>query len=294
MQELSIQQALIRAFSLLKSKSPTPHLDARVLLCHLLSKDEAYLYTYPCNQLPIEKLEKYLDWVNRRGEGEPVAYIVGEKEFMGLSFKVNPAVLIPRPETEILVESAIKTLKDTFPGEENFNILDIGTGSGAIAISLAYLLPKARVTAIDISPKALEIARKNASLLGVTKSIKFLLGDLFSPLERTVPKFHLIASNPPYISKREIALLDRNVKDYEPLTALEGGSDGLEFYRRLIPEALNYLKEKGIVALEIGENQAPAVTNLFPNQGDGSCGCPVKIIKDYAGKNRVVLGTWYR
>jgi release factor glutamine methyltransferase len=211
-----------------------------------------------------------------------VAYIVGEKEFMGLPLRVTPAVLIPRPETEVLVEAALTSLRQHFPSSSPLHLLDIGTGSGAIALSLAFYRPDARVTALDFSGAALEVAKENARRLGLASRVTFVQADLFPPMPAP-GSFHLIISNPPYIPTEELPRLPVDVGAYEPHQALDGGADGLSFYRRLLPPPPGLLAQKGIVALEVGESQAHDVRNLFPG------GREAKIIKDYAGLDRVVL-----
>jgi release factor glutamine methyltransferase len=211
-----------------------------------------------------------------------VAYITGEKEFMGLPLGVTPAVLIPRPETEILVEAALAALQQHFPPSSPVHLLDIGTGSGAIALSLAFYRPDARVTALDASGAALKVARENACRLGLASRITFVQADLFPPLPAP-HSFQLIISNPPYIPAKLLPHLPVDVRQYEPHMALDGGLDGLAFYRRLLPPPPGLLAPQGIMALEVGEGQAATVQNLFPAARGA------KIIKDYAGLDRVVL-----
>jgi release factor glutamine methyltransferase len=223
---LTWQAALRRAASLLAPASESPYLDARVLLGHLLQKDAAYLHAHPGEFLTPCQEQAFWELVRRRRQEEPVAYITGEKEFMGLSLQVNPAVLIPRPETECLVEAALCA------AGPSPRILDLGTGSGAIALSLAFYLPGARVLALDLSPAALRVARHNARRLGLASRVRFLQADLLPPLGQP---FHLVVSNPPYIPTGDLAGLPRSVRAFEPREALDGGPDGLAFYRRLLP-----------------------------------------------------------
>ncbi len=280
MATLTIQEALRRASSLLKESSPTYLLDARVLLGAALDRDAGYLYAHGDRELTAGEEEGFFTYIRRRQAREPVAYIVGEKEFMGLPLRVTPAVLIPRPETEVLVEAALTSLSQKFPSPSPLHLLDIGTGSGAIALSLAFYRPDARVTAVDFSEAALRVARENAHRLGLTQRINFVQADLFPPAPGS---FHLIISNPPYIPTGELCHLPADVGRYEPHQALDGGADGLFFYRRLLPPPPSLLARKGIMALEVGEGQADSVQNLFPGAR------AVKIIKDYAGLDRVVL-----
>ncbi len=277
----TIQEALKRASYLLAGCSESPRLDARVLLGILLKKDSAYLYAHPEKPLlPLEE-KAYFSQIRRRRQGEPVAYITGEKEFMGLSFRVTPAVLIPRPETEILVEAALRAVRQS-PLPPPLQVLDIGTGSGAIALSLAHYLPGARVTALDSSPGALEVARENARRLGLLSRVCFLKADLLPPLPPPRP-FNLVVGNPPYIPSEELGRLPLSVRAYEPREALDGGPDGLAFYRRLLPPPPALLAPGGTLALEVGAGQSREVSSLCPPPYRS------KVVKDYAGIDRVVI-----
>lgn len=224
--------------------------------------------------------QNYQQFLARRVANEPLQYILGEQEFMSLTFEVTPAVLIPRSDTEVLVEEALKILK----GFSNPLVIDLGTGSGAIAVSLAYYLSCARVWAVDISPQALEVARRNAGRAGVSERVNFVWGDLFDPIpsERV---YDMIVSNPPYISREEYGQLAPQVLQ-EPTLALWGGEDGLEYYRSIIAQSGQFLKKKGFLLLEIGWKQGPSVTSLLLEQGFQG----VRIIKDWGGRDRVVLG----
>ncbi len=258
-----------------------PRLDAEVLLSHILGKDRLYLYTNFDQPLSPAELACYRDAVKQRAQRQPVAYITGCREFMGLEFAVNPAVLIPRPDTEILVEAALARLTDrTEPV-----IADLGTGSGAIAVSMLANLPAGSGVAVDISPAALAVARENADRLGVAGRLVFYRGDMLAPLANK--KFDAILSNPPYIPDRDIAGLSAEVRQ-EPRLALAGGSDGLTFYRCLVAQAADYLKPGGFMAVEVGIDQAGPVAALA---GQGSRLKAETIIKDYAGIERVVVFT---
>lgn len=217
--------------------------------------------------------------VCRLKNNEPVEYITGHKEFMSLDFSVNPSTLIPRADTEILVEEIIKICDD-----KKVTIFDVGTGSGCIAISLAYYLPQATVYAFDISEKALETAKSNAVKNGVGTRVKFIKQDILEgfPALDIVPD--IIVSNPPYIETEVIETLEEKVKNYEPVSALDGGRDGLIFYRKIIND--NPLQENGILAFEIGFNQGNSVSKLMQNDYSD-----VQVIKDLGGNDRVVLGT---
>lgn len=258
-----------------------PRLDAEVLLSHVMGKDRLYLYVHFDQPLEEAELVALRVAVKKRAARLPVAYIIENKEFMGLDFKVTPAVLIPRPDTEILVETALKRLVAV----ENPQILDIGTGSGAICISMLVNIPSAQGVTVDISPAALEVAEFNAEKHQVTERLTFCLGDLFEPVQGQV--FNAILSNPPYIPQADIAALTPEVRQ-EPNLALVGGKDGLDFYRRIIHEAKKYLATGGFIALEVGINQAQLVAAMAQETGLFKVS---DIIKDYGGIERVVVLT---
>ncbi len=225
-----------------------------------------------------EQIQNIENKIFRLMENEPVEYIIGRKEFMSLDFMVNPSTLIPRADTEILVEEIIRRFND-----KPLNIFEIGTGSGCIAVSLAHYLPKARIIACDISNKALETARENAVLNGVDSKIKFIKHDILSGFPRLEFIPDCIVSNPPYIESDVMKTLDNKVKDYEPASALDGGIDGLTFYRSIINNAV--LNKDGVLAFEIGFNQGIAVSNLMEEKYSD-----IKIIKDLGNNDRVVIG----
>lgn len=258
-----------------------PRLDAEVLLSHILNKDRMYLYVHFDQPLEDGELALYRQSVKQRVARVPVAYILGRKEFMGLDFAVTPAVLIPRPDTEILVERVLEELKPVCKA----HILDIGTGSGAIIVSLLSLLPEATGVTVDISEAALAVARSNAEKHQVLERLILLEGDVFSPVTGQI--FDAIVSNPPYIPDGDIAGLEPEVHK-EPRTALAGGEDGLNFYRQIVAKAPNYLKAGGFIALEVGIGQAQAVADLGQAAGVYE---PAVICKDYGGVERVVLLT---
>lgn len=253
--------------------------EGRLLLAKVWQKDFLHLVTGLEDSLADADWEKYCSLVKKRGDYEPLHYLLGEKEFMSLPFQVSPAVLIPRWDTEILVQEALEMLKD----KKKPSLLDLGTGSGVIALSLAYYLSTAEVVAIDISPEALKIAKENAVNLGVESRVKFLQGHLFAPLEPE-EKFDLIVSNPPYLSNEEMKNLPRDVQK-EPVQALAGGEDGLDFYRKIAAAVKNYLVPDGHLLVEIGWKQGAAVEAILQKQGLA----PVKIICDLADRDRVVV-----
>ncbi len=269
--QYTIGDALKKGIALLNST-----IDARVLLCHVLSCDTLYLSVHRQDILDADKAQSYFDLVKRRSLNEPVSYITGEKEFMSLKFKVEKGVLIPRPDTEILVETVIEKLKDT----PNPVIIDMCTGSGAIAVSLAKYLEKSRVTALDISPVALRIAGENASLNGVDISVEE--HDALTPYNAMADA---VVSNPPYIPTEVISGLDADVSEYEPHIALDGGEDGLVFYRAIIENIRTSLKKDGLLAFEVGHDQSEDVVRLMePYFYD------IDTAKDLAGIERVVYG----
>lgn len=276
-----IKELLNYGASLLEeNKSLTTRLDAEVLMAFLLNKERSFLFMYPDNELDDSTIKAYLSLINERKNGKPIAYITNHQEFMGIDFYVNEHVLIPRPDTEILVESILKTLNKESP----LNILDLGCGSGAIAVSLAYYLPKAFIYGVDIEPDALLISEKNAKRQGLDYRMKFISGNLFEPLSHNI-KFDVIVSNPPYIPTQEIEKLQVEVSNYEPRAALDGGIDGLDFYRKIISEAPKYIKDGGYLFLEIGYDQASDISDLM---SENKSYTETEVIKDLAGLDRVI------
>ena len=261
------------------SNIDAPVVTAGAILCYVLGCDKSYLYTHDDYLLSKDEYDKYCEALKRRIGGEPLQYITGHQEFMSLNFAVSPSVLIPRQDTEILVEYIME-----FVGQkENVSILDIGTGSGCIAISLAYYIKGSQVFGVDVSKDALEIARKNARSCGFEERITFLESNLFSNVH--IKKFDVIVSNPPYIPNRVIDTLDRQVKDFEPKIALDGGEDGLDFYRRITKQSVDFLKPNGLLAFEVGFDQARDVAKIMESSFKD-----INIQKDLAGIERVVTG----
>ncbi len=265
----------------------TPKLDAEVILSNLLQVDRVKLHIYPEREISREICKKFWQAVEKRKKAMPIQYIIGKKEFMGLEFCLEEGVLIPRNDTEILVEKILDLYEKHFAGQK-VRILDMGVGSGAIAVSLAKYISFAQVYGVDISAKAMELARKNSTRHGVAERTKFLQGDLFAGLKGLdlEGSFDFIVSNPPYIARDIIKGLDRQVADYEPIIALDGGRDGLDFYRRIIKEAPLYLGDGGWIGLEIGYDQGDQVKKLL--QGANFVG--IDLIKDLAGLDRVLIG----
>jgi protein-(glutamine-N5) methyltransferase, release factor-specific len=255
-------------------------LDAEILLAQVLKTDRKGLYLSPSNTVSEQEKETLQYLLSRRINGEPVSYIIGRKEFWSLSFKVNPAVMIPRPETETLIEETLKI----FSPHSSPSFLEIGTGSGAISIALATEFSQASIIAIDISPEALSVAEENAFSHGV-RSIRFIKGNLFEPLEGENKIFDLIISNPPYIPTNEIFQLPPGIRDYEPAVAFDGGPDGLTFYRAIVQKAPDYLKPGGYLLLEVGKEQGHDVAKIMIETNKFS---PPEIIPDLAGIERIV------
>jgi len=264
--------------------SATPRLDAELLLAHALGCQRIELYTGYDRELDEEARSRFRELVRRRGAGEPVAYLVGYREFFSLPFRVTPAVLIPRPETELLVTTLLDLAK-TFPPEKVVEVCDVGTGSGVIAVCVAKHLPSARVTAIDISAEALKVARENAELRGVADRIEFVESDLLTGLPEN-RRFDFIVSNPPYVREDELGELPTDVRDYEPRVALLAGQRGTEVIEALLPQAVAHLHPGGWLLLEINPRLAEEVKNLITNQSELEF---VDIRKDLARLPRVAV-----
>lgn len=259
----------------------SPRLDAELLLAHVLNCKRIDLIVRYDEQPNDSQRKAFRELVTKRLDHCPTAYLVGTREFYLLPFEVNAAVLIPRPDTETLVDVAMEFLKKR-PASA---VLDIGTGSGCVAVCLAHMAKAATVTAVDVSPDAVAVAQRNAKRNAVADRVRFQVGNLFAPIEAG-STFDLIVSNPPYIPPSEIETLMPEVKDHEPRIALDGGTDGLSFYRRLSAESCRWLKPGGMLAVEIGHTQDGAVRELLESSGLNS----VKVIKDRAGRPRVVTG----
>lgn len=276
-----------RGTELLTSVSDTPRLDAEVILCNLLGIDRIQLHIYPEREISREMCRIFWENAEKRRLYMPIQYITKQQEFMGLDFFVDKGVLIPRGDTEILVEEALSIYERELSCE-SIAVLDIGTGSGAIAVSLAKMTGASLVYAVDISSAALEIAAQNAVRNGVADKIIFRLGDIYEGLreDRLGKIFDLIVSNPPYIPDGEVECLSPQVKDFEPRLALAGGADGLDFYKRIISGAKQFLKPGGWLLFEIGCEQGEAVSRLMLEGGFTN----VKVLQDLAGLDRVVSG----
>ena len=285
---MNLRQALNTAATQLakdKDLSAAANRDAELLLLHTLQIPRVTLIAHPERELTSSQQTLYQRSIDRRLRHEPIQYITGRQEFYGILLEVTPAVLIPRPETEHLVEAVLHLL----PSDQPLMIADIGTGSGAIAIALAARLPQARITALDLSPAALTVAAANARTHGVSDRIRLLHSDLLNALPYDTPgggegdKFDAIVSNPPYIPESDRSALHPQVRDHEPLTALFAGEQGLDLYRRLIPQAWSALKANGLLALEIGHGQRDALATLLADWQR------VTFVDDLQGIPRVAL-----
>lgn len=279
---MKIREALAVATSrLAEAACPNPRLDAEYLLGFNLTVSRSCLVAHLQDDL-VPSLEiSYFALVRKRSEGMPIQYIVGKQEFWGLEFEVNPHVLIPRPETELLVEEVLRSLP-----LGAVTLVDVGTGSGCIAVALAVERPEAKVFAIDMSEPALELARCNAQNHGVEDRIRLVKGDLLEPLALLLEheEVDCVCSNPPYVAERDLPFLQREVRDWEPRTALAAGENGLQVIERLIPQALAVLKPGGFLGMEIGYNQQDQVMRLFKEGWR-----VVRVCEDLSGIPRIVV-----
>ncbi|MEL7293781.1 MAG: peptide chain release factor N(5)-glutamine methyltransferase [Pseudomonadota bacterium] len=279
--EYSVEQVLNKAAQqLIESGSDSPSLDAAVLLCHALDKPRSFLLTWPEKVLSDEQREHFQSLLERRLKGEPVAYIIGEREFWSLPLKVSPSTLIPRPDTERLVELVLEKA-----ALHEGDILDLGTGTGAIALALASELPHRQVWGVDLQPEAQQLAQSNAESLKI-ENAQFLCGSWFEPLV-TGTKFALIVSNPPYIEKDDPHLEQGDVR-FEPLTALVADEKGLADIKHIATQARDYLAEQGWLMFEHGFEQGAAVRQLLVSLGYKE----VATYKDYGDNDRVTIGQY--
>lgn len=266
-------------------------IDAEELYCFLTGLDKVGLFLRANEEVDEETEKKYMELIDKRVQRIPLQHITGTQEFMGHTFKVDPHVLIPRQDTETLVEEAAKTIQNTparkltfmekLRGNKEWDVLDLCCGSGAVGISLAKICSNIKVTASDISPEAIAIAAENAASLRA--KVKFVEGDMFKPFNGR--KFDMIVTNPPYIRTAMISILQEEVKNHEPLAALDGGRDGLNFYRIIVKEAAEHLKPEGFLMMEIGHDQGEDLRKMLKDDGRYT---PAEVIKDLPGKDRVV------
>lgn len=264
---------------------PDAALDARFLLEEVCGTNLQTLLVFPEKKVTEEEVNQYRAFIQRRKDREPTAMILGEWDFMGLTFRLNKSTLIPEQDTEVLVETALEELKRRGLGEAPLRILDLCTGSGCILLSLLHELRNAGGLGTDLSEEALEAARENAVRLGLQERAAFRQGDLWEPVGDE--RFDLIVSNPPYVPTEVIPTLEPEVRCGEPYAALDGGEDGLVFYRRIMREAAGHLKPPGIIIVESGFDEAPQIAALMQDQKLRG----IRTVKDYGGLDRVVLGT---
>ena len=258
---ISIAEAILQgANKLRKAGVPEARREAGSLLAFLLDKDRTFILSHAEDPISGEQETLFQEFLDSRAQGEPAQYITGRQDFYGLEFEVTPAVLIPRPETELLIEAALKLVGASEIG----SFCDVGTGSGCIAITLLSQLPQAHAIAVDVSASALEIAKRNAARHKVSDRIEFMLSDCFDSVPQQT--FDLIVSNPPYVAEDAVATLQREVRDFEPRVALTSGADGLDVIRRLVVDAQRYLNPGGHLLFEIGFDQHEAVGNLIDAQ----------------------------
>ena len=263
---------------------PDAALDARFLLEEVCGTNLQTLLVFPEKKVTEEEVNQYRAFIQRRKDREPTAMILGEWDFMGLTFRLNKSTLIPEQDTEVLVETALEELKRRGLGEAPLRILDLCTGSGCILLSLLHELRNAGGLGTDLSEEALEAARENAVRLGLQERAAFRQGDLWEPVGDE--RFDLIVSNPPYVPTEVIPTLEPEVRCGEPYAALDGGEDGLVFYRRIMREAAGHLKPSGIIIVESGFDEAPQIAALMQDQKLRG----IRTVKDYGGLDRVVLG----
>jgi len=275
---MTLNDAIVAATAQLKNSSPTPALDAQVLLAHSLGHDRTYIIAHARNELDPGTQKRFEQLVAKRLDGTPVAYLTGQQEFWSLPITVTVDTLIPRPETELLVELALENI----PGEKEFLVADIGTGSGAIAIAIASERKNSKVIASDSSAKAIEVAKRNASRLELD-NVEFIKGTTFDPLANK--KFNLIVSNPPYVPENDPHLSRGDIR-FEPRSALAAGHDGLAVIKQIVEQAKDYLVPQGWLMIEHGYDQESAVEKLFERAGFEEIEC----YRDLAGQPRVTIG----
>lgn len=280
---MKICELLKSATQSLKSSgiTDTARLDAEVLLAHTLGCERLRLITDAQNCVKKEQEELFLSFLKRRLGAEPVSYILGSREFMSLKFSVSEGVLIPRPDTEILAEFAIEKAQNI----KHASVLDLCTGSGALAVSISSYVPSASVTAVDFSEKCVAVAQKNAADNGVLSRVKVIKQDILEDFNLNGEKFDLLVSNPPYIKTSVISSLDKTVKDFEPMAALDGGDDGLVFYRQIAKIAPVFLKSGGLLAMEIGHDQSGEVHEILKSNGRYR---DIEFLLDLQGIKRVI------
>ncbi len=288
MRGVAVREALDWASCFFDDRAEQPRRAAEILLCEACGLRREEMYARQELPLTAEQWTLFRDWVRRHRDGEPLQYILGRVSFYDREFAVNRHVLIPRPETELLVEETLREVKNVWPSSPPLRVADIGTGSGVIAITLARLQPHWEVWAADCSDAALNVARENARRLGVEQQLHWLAGDFCRPLVEQGVRVDLLVSNPPYVSRLDLSTLAVGVREYEPRLALDGGEDGLEAYRRIIRDLPSVLLPDALVAFEVGIHQADAVCRMLVTAGFGDC----KAKADLAGIPRFVFARW--
>ncbi len=279
-----INQLILKGMTLIEGKEySNPRLESILVLSHLLDVDKSYIYINGHKEVDKHIENAYFDIMSKRAKGHPLQYLLNSEEFMGLNFYLEEGVLIPRPDTELLVEF----IMDRIDRNKSIKLLDIGIGSGAISLSIAKKCPNTHIIGIDLESMPIKVSNINKERLNIDNA-HFYQGDLFEALEKNSidDKFDFIVSNPPYIRTGDIENLQVEVKDHEPLTALDGGDDGLEFYRRISKGAKDYLMSNGMLIYEVGCEQGDQVMGILNNEGFKD----VSILKDYQGLDRVVYG----
>ena len=276
----TVSKIIEKTFSLLKeTEVEEPGLTAKLLICHVLGIERLELLVNPLRIVTEEETQKILELVSERSKGKPLSRIKGHREFWGLEFKLNEATLDPRPDTEILIETVLKKIENK---NNEKKILDLGTGSGCILLTLLHELPNSKGLGIDKSERAISQAQENAKLLSLENRAEFIIGNWFDNIDTT---FDIIVSNPPYIKSEEITTLQKEVKEYDPILALDGGKDGLSMYREIIPNIKSHLSQNGIAVLEIGYNQAEDIKEILKEHSIDT----FRIIKDLNNLDRCIL-----
>lgn len=280
---VTIKEALEKGLECLENREyNNPLLEVKLLLAKALGVEKEYLFLHLNDEVEKTDLDKFFSYLEERKTGYPIQYILGTQEFMGLEFFVNPGVLIPRPDTETLVESVIEVVKGSYRERQEVRMLDLCTGTGAVAVSLAFYIENAHVDAVDIDDVPIDTAKRNADHNGVADRVTVIKSDLF---EGVAGRYDIIVSNPPYIKSDVIEGLQTEVSTYEPKLALDGGSDGLDFYRKIADQSVSFLNDGGVLALEIGYDQGDSVSRLLTGRYKD-----VEVIKDLSGNDRVVIG----
>jgi release factor glutamine methyltransferase len=279
---MQLKQAVDSAYQLfIENDVPSPRLNAELLLMFVLGRERAYLYAHPERELTADEQAQYEEVIRERARGCPTQYITGHQEFWGLDLLVSPAVLIPRPETEHVVETVLELVKEyCFGGSGRIRLLDVGTGSGCIALALASELPQTGIHACDVSEEALEIARINAARLALGGKVLFRKSDLLAVYANE--KFDFIISNPPYVGEADADKVQKQVREFEPRIAVFSGHEGLDIYRRLIPQALEHLRAGGWFVAEIGYSEEEKVRALLTGWAD------IRVTPDLQGIPRVI------